>query len=171
MYSFKRSLLAFVGLLILVGLLATLMPLVSRGQGNNPIVAQLQPRKFYLTQTTHTGGQALSACAAGYHMASLWEINDPSNLRYDTQQGLTRDDSGSGPPSDVSGWMRTGFSANVSNTPGVGNCQAWSSAEFTNYGSTAGLRPFWATSATNISPWLGGALFCNQSIPVWCVQD
>ena len=118
MFSFKRSLIALVGLLIVVGTLATLMPLVSRGQGNNPIVAQLQPRKFYLTKTEdYTGSQALSACASGYHMASLWEIFDTSNLRYDTALGASSTDSGSGPPVAVyfglghfegDGWIRTG---------------------------------------------------------------
>lgn len=45
------------------------------------------PRGFYLTTTTHTGDQALAACAAGFHMASLWEILDPSNLRYEPTPG------------------------------------------------------------------------------------
>lgn len=35
MFSFKRSLLGLVGLFVIVGLLATLVPLVSRGQGNS----------------------------------------------------------------------------------------------------------------------------------------
>ena len=97
MFSFKRSLLALVGVLALVGALATMMPLVSRGQGGNPL--NRDPRKaYYLTQTTHNGGQARSACAAGYHMASLWEILDTSNLRYNTELGFTQEDSGFGPP-------------------------------------------------------------------------
>jgi hypothetical protein len=60
-------------------------------------------RKFYLTRTTHTGAEALSACAGGYYMASMWEIHDPSNLRYDTELGFTRGDSGFGPPSQSPG--------------------------------------------------------------------
>ncbi len=45
-------------------------------------------RKFYLTrENTFDGSEAPSACAAGYHMASLWEIFDPSNLVYDTALG------------------------------------------------------------------------------------
>ena len=55
----------------LTGLQAQLASLANKG-----------PRKFYLTQTTHNGAQALSACAPGYHMASLWEINEPRT--YDT---------------------------------------------------------------------------------------
>ncbi len=56
------------------------------------------PRKFYLTKTYHNGAQALSACATGYHMASMWEIHQPSNLRYDTDLGFIVADSGFGPP-------------------------------------------------------------------------
>jgi hypothetical protein len=46
-------------------------------------------------------------------MASMWEISDPSNLRYDTQLGVTTADSGFGPPAGTSfvaffGWVRTG---------------------------------------------------------------
>ena len=40
-------------------------------------------------------------------MASLGEIHDTSNLRYDTDLGLTLADSGFGPPI-VFGWIRTG---------------------------------------------------------------
>ncbi len=62
-------------------------------------LANKGPRKFYLTKTLHTGAQALSACATGYHMASLWEIHDPTNLRYNTELGFTSgSDSGFGPP-------------------------------------------------------------------------
>ena len=74
MYSFKKSLIALVGLVALVGGLAALLPLIGRGQGggNNPLTRDTR-RLFYLTQTTHDGSQALTACASGYHMASLWE--------------------------------------------------------------------------------------------------
>ena len=56
------------------------------------------PRQFCLTKTGFNGSQALTACAAGYHMASLWEIFDTTVLRYNTALGLTKPDSGSGPP-------------------------------------------------------------------------
>jgi hypothetical protein len=69
------------------------------------------PRKFYLTQDKFNGSEALTACAEGYHMASLWDIFDISNLNYDTTLGLTYDDSGSAPPSD-NGWIRTGVPSN-----------------------------------------------------------
>jgi hypothetical protein len=123
MFSFKRSLIALVGLLVIVGTLATLMPLVSRGQGGNPFNRDTR-RSFYITQTTHTGSQALTACAEGYHMASLWEIFDTSNLKYDTVLGLTQDDSGFGPPSQIGGWIRTGRFASTVGPAGAPNCDA-----------------------------------------------
>ena len=126
MFSFKRSLTALVGLLVIVGALATLMPLVSRGQGGNPLTKD--PRKsYYLTQTTHMGNQALTACASGYHMASLWEIFDTSNVRYNTVVGLTQ------VPIQASARLLTpaGFAQELwlsaPSRPGLGNCFAWMS--------------------------------------------
>jgi len=63
-------------------------------------------------QTTFDGAHALTACVLGFHMASLWEIFNVSVLEYDTSLGATMDDSGSGPPADVLGWIRTGFNSN-----------------------------------------------------------
>src|SRR5262245_4784184 len=83
-------------------------------------------RKFYLTQSIFTGSEALTACAKGYHMASLWEILYVSNLKYDTKLGLTLPDAGFGPPIEF-GWIRTGSdNDNSSNTPGIANCFAYS---------------------------------------------
>ena len=82
-------------------------------------------RKFYLTTGSPgvAGNQVLTACASGYHTASLWEILDPSNLEYDTKRGVTKDDAGSGPPagSDGDGWIRTGNFSNTGPTPGQAN--------------------------------------------------
>ena len=46
-------------------------------------------REFYLTQLRHLAGEATTACA-GFHMASMWEILDPSNLRYNTNLGFMK---------------------------------------------------------------------------------
>src|SRR5262245_25332331 len=70
-------------------------------------------RKFYLTQdNTFDALEAPNACAAGYHMASLWEIFDPSSLVYDTALGHLSGD-GSGPPEFHIGWIRTGGGSGV----------------------------------------------------------
>lgn len=72
MYSFKKSLIALVGLLVLIGVLAALMPLVSRGQGQAPF----GQRKFYLTRTTHDGNEVLTACAG----ATTWRRCGKSSI-------------------------------------------------------------------------------------------
>lgn len=170
MFSFKRSLITLGGILVLVAV-ATLLPLVSRGQGNPNIVPPFGPRKFYVTQTSHNGSQALSACANGYHMASLWEIFDPSNLRYDTQLGRIRDDSGSGPPSGTVGWIHTGNNAGSFQSPGLANCNAWDSDNGMDQGTTVSLIAIWDNNASVIDPWRPFFFPCNVSNPVWCVQD
>jgi hypothetical protein len=86
MFSFKQSLLALVGLFVIVATIAALLPLISLGQvtpgPKQPPPSFGRPGNFYLTKTKHNGAQALTACAAGYHMPSIWEIHDPSNLKY-----------------------------------------------------------------------------------------
>ena len=144
----------------LSGLQAQLTSLANKG-----------PRKFYLTQTTHNGAQALSACAQGYHMASLREIFDTSNLSYDTDLGFTAADSGFGPTNRF-GWMRTGESASNLPSAGVGNCFAWTSADVGDFGTVAAPSSSWGSLGTVVSPWSSGTTSCNSSaIRVWCVQD
>ena len=177
MYSFKKSVIALVGLLVLFGAIAALTPLAGRGQG--PAKQQRGARKFYLTQGQYDGSQTLSACADGYHMASLWEILDPSNLSYDTNLGVTLADSGSGPPTVGPGWIRTGFLASAGITAadgsvqaGTANCQAWTSASSEAHGTYVYLPPYAAiTDATVISPWVADTTKCNTDYRVWCVQD
>jgi hypothetical protein len=63
---------------------------------------------YYLTKSTFTGNQALTACAPGYHFASFAEISNPSDVAYNKTLGRNVADSGSGPPSLAYGWIRTG---------------------------------------------------------------
>ena len=178
MHSFRKLLIALVGLLVLFGAVAALTPLAGRGQG--PAKQQRGPRKFYVTQGRYDGSQALSACADGYHMASLWEILDPSNLSYDTGLGATLADSGSGPPTVVPGWVRTGFlssagitAADGSVQPGTANCQAWTSASSGAHGTTVYLPIYTPADVgvTPISPWVAGTRSCDRPELAWCVQD
>jgi hypothetical protein len=141
-------------------------------------IANKGTRQFYLTKTkTHKGNEALSACAMGYHMASLWEIHDPTNLRYNTDLGFTFDDSGSGPPTGSSqGWIRTGSTTGVSPFTGTANCNAWTSADATNFGTVISLTNAWtipstASFTTAVGPWIAGAASCGAVESVWCVQD
>ena len=180
MFSFKRSLTALVGLLVIVGALATLMPLISRGQGGNPLTRD--PRKsYYLTQTQHNGSQALTACASGYHMASLWEIFDTSNLRYDSALGASNNDSGSGPSTVFIvaghifgvGWIRTGGGDVGGGDPGRANCFGWTLDAATSEGTVVGLTELWSSTSTvtPVSPWRAFAQSCQEPQQVWCMQD
>lgn len=170
MYSCKNAAFALVSLIILVTAIAVLMPFVSRGQVK-PL--KHDPRRsFYLTQTGYNGSQALTACAEGYHMASFWEIRDTSNLSYDTQLGFTRDDSGLGPPSGFAGWIRTGHDANEVPTVGLGNCQVWTSAASTDFGTSVRPPSIWnSANVTVIAPWEAFVFPCDSNVRVWCVQD
>jgi hypothetical protein len=134
-------------------------------------LADKGPRKFYLTKTEHNGAEALTACAQGYHMASLREIHDTTNLHYDTDLGFTLADSGFGPP-NLLGWIRTGSFANTAAGPGVANCNAWTSANAGDVGTVASPSPDWGGLGTAVSPWTSGASICASSlVRVWCVQD
>ena len=135
-------------------------------------VASTVPRKYYMTRDRYDGAHALTACAAGYHMASLWEIHETSNLRYDTERGLTRGDSGFGPPNSFSGWIRTGYQSSALSLQGAGNCNAWTSAISTDRGTFAGLQSNWSPPPAVITNlWFAGVLNCNTEVNVWCVQD
>lgn len=127
---------------------------------------------YYLSATDHSGADTDSACDSGFHMASLYEVVDVSNLRYDTGRGTSKDDSGSGPPSyPTSGWVRTGSYASNVGGAGFANCSAWTSSSFADYGSIAALDPDWDSPATAISPWVAFESPCGVLFPVWCIQD
>jgi hypothetical protein len=129
-------------------------------------------RQFYLSRTPVQGNAALSACANGYHFASLWEIADPSNLRYNRSLGFTRDDSGSGPPSGVfPGWVRTGYSSSNSSTAGEGNCNGWTSQSFDDYGTAALLHSSWTAGGEDIGVWSVIVQRCDVAYRVWCIED
>jgi hypothetical protein len=140
----------------------------------------LGARHFYLTRTLHTPVQAPTACAEGYHFASIWEIADPSSLRYNTALGLTSSDSGTGPPTakkvDTSiliaqGWVRTGYDAFSSRTPGQANCNAWGTNSELARGTVANLPSNWTGGDQDIGVWNTEVQPCDSPNWVWCVQD
>src|SRR5262245_5732916 len=128
-----------------------------------------QPRKFYLTQTDFTGSQPLTSCANDYHMASLWEIFDPSNLRYDSTLGYALDDSGFGPPTSVFGWIRTGNQRNgFTLRAGLSNCDLWTRDIEFAFGTVVALNDFWTDVPNRIDPWLPAVSICSFPRKVWC---
>ena len=131
-------------------------------------------RQYYLTPNRHTPTEALNICSNGYHFASLWEILDTSNLKYNTVLGLTSDDSGSGPTTLTgNGWVRTGYDSNSSTTssPGQANCEAWTNTSGSAYGSVAYLNVSWRDYEPHMHVWLVDAAYCDHVWHVWCVED
>lgn len=128
-------------------------------------------RLFYLTTTSVAGNAATTACAAGYHMASMWEIFEVSTLKYNTSLGYTATDSGSGPPASISGWIRTGITSFTNTVPGNANCNSWTSNNAAHNGTRVNLQPQWATASEFTAPWDSTILACNATNRVWCVED
>jgi hypothetical protein len=130
-------------------------------------------RQYYLSDSFVLGADADTSCAAGYHMASLWEILDPSNLEYNTEHGLTKADSGEGPPTDSElGWVRTGYVSDDSNEPGLGNCNTWSTSSGSSYGTCAGLSEGWEPLSPDVGVWNVSFFPCDLDFArVWCVED
>jgi hypothetical protein len=128
---------------------------------------------FYLTDANFATNQVLTACASGYHMASLWEILDVSNLvyAYNHPDAHVKDDSGQGPPSFWYGWVRTGQDASGSATAGSGNCSNWTSTSSANSAASVRLSRTWETAPGDIGTWDATSFTCNFSGPVWCMED
>jgi hypothetical protein len=127
-------------------------------------------RGYYQTTSAYTGDLADDACEDGYHFASLWEILDPSNLKYNTDLGRTKADSGKGPPSGSSGWARTGSGDTGISTPGYANCGIWDSKDPSENGSGVWLPTDWDAGA-ELESWMVFAGACNIPRRVWCVED
>jgi hypothetical protein len=128
------------------------------------------PHQFYLTRGNYDGDEALMACAEGYHFASLWEIMDLSALRYNTDLGKSRDDSGQGPPAQH-GWVRTGYAGNSAGIAGRGNCNGWTSDLFADSGTYVFLPSDWTGGEEDLMGWAVASAACSGIQPVWCVED
>lgn len=181
----KSYLIASAGLILVLTILALRYEPVSASP--KPMTTTDTRRTFYLTPLSYTGSQALTACAVGFHMASIWEIEDTTVLRYNTALGRTFGDSTfGGPPSDnetlatataVRGWLRVGS--------GAPSCSVWTDNSHSHLG-TYGYRalaggncangpcqPAWAVEQNlpcdGIFDTSGGPLDIQPG--VWCVQD
>jgi hypothetical protein len=177
-YSHRSSL---VGFLVLAVMVLGLSSYRAWGEGEAaaaapqaPMAASASMRQYYLTKNFFNGAAALSICQEGYHMASMWEILEPSALKYNTDLGYTKADSGQGPPTiplrGVGGWVRTGYDSDTSTTPGQGNCNAWDSDSSDHRGTHARLPTVW-NEEHDIYVWETGATACNALLRVWCVAD
>jgi hypothetical protein len=136
-----------------------------------PLSATSAMRQYYLTKGSFKGAEAPGACEPGFHMASLWEILDPSHLRYNTALGQRQADSGQGPVTDFGGWVRTGGASVSSTQPGYASCYGYTSSHGADYGTTIWLDTTWTGDAAAIGVWEAAGWSCNSGAPVWCVED
>ena len=129
---------------------------------------------YYLTSgDSYDGADAPGACAESYHMASLWEIWDTSNLRYEGDLGYQYPDGdcGQGPPTDAYGWVRTGSTASTSTDgPGLANCAAYTSTTVIS-GTVVSLPNDWSAPGSTMGVWEAGTASCSSAQRVWCVRS
>ena len=163
--------------IIFLGYLVVAQESAAASNQQSPAVAATRMRQYYLTKDSFKGskpsgsnGIGAGVCANGYHFASLWEILDPSNMKYDTVLGDDRLDSGKGPPSYTSGWVRTGYSLNNNPNPGRANCSNW---EFeSGFGTVVSLTTNWTDSSNrDMFVWDAAVQSCSQEVQVWCMED
>ena len=136
-----------------------------------PLLVTANMRQYYITPGTFSGAAALGACDSGYHMASLWEILEPSNLRYHTGKGWMVGDSGGGPPAGASGWVRTGAGGSSGGTAGFANCSAWTSSATEHSGTAVWLVAPWTSGLPDIYVWEVATPACDFAQRVWCVEN
>ncbi|MEZ4767083.1 MAG: hypothetical protein R2844_01490 [Caldilineales bacterium] len=124
------------------------------GTTGDPMLVNLTTRGYYQTSATVAGNAALTACAAGYHMANMAEIQNTSALRYakEIPGAVQGQDSGNGPPFSITGWIRTGVSSNTSTQVGAGNCALWTSNSAGHNGTTVALQPNWLLAGDQPQP-------------------
>ena len=132
---------------------------------------------------TVPGSASLTACPTDYHMASIWEIREPSALRYEPTGYLFPNiDHGDGPPGAIGAWVRTGTGRNTNGGfPNPPNCNMWTSAASDHFGALASLTAVWnpepsglgipAAYSVPAAVWVIKEEACDQPHPVWCVKD
>jgi hypothetical protein len=123
-------------------------------------------RRFYLTRTDHPADQVLTACAPGFHFASIWEIKIPSDAAYDPMLGRVSHDVITGLPAFLYGWAGSGKSPQAGNVLGA-NCNGWTTADPTSRGTA------YQAGFTNDQESLWGheVRSCSLPSPVWCAED
>jgi hypothetical protein len=139
----------------------------------------VKPKMYYLTVTGFTGGDAIKACDPRFHMASISEIQDPSNLQYVTSTPAHDYDSpaydqGLGPPSGRMGWIRLGYFTTDWVSDNRDLCMSSSDQQS---GTTMSRRFLWDNPDQEQPAsyaqlwWYTTKVSCSQPEPVWCVED
>jgi hypothetical protein len=175
-FNLGRGLVILLALALVATLLAGYMAWdrqdASASEAEAPLASSANMRQYYLTYSSYNGADADTACASGYHMASLWEIVDASNLKYNTDiLSYHPNDAGEGPTSTVAAWVRTGSTSSNIATAGRGNCNAWTSSAGTDNGTQMALNSIWTGPANIINIWNATTTTCDSTRRVWCMED
>jgi len=138
----------------------------------------VKPKMYYLTKNTFDGGDAIKSCDPRFHMASISEIQDPSNLQYVNRSTSVYDslvdDEGLGPPSNQMGWVRSGV---YPPSGFVYDCDDFRDNHNDQLATTLTLKAFWPNAGPGqpvVTPdYVVHAAQhpCSQPEPVWCVGD
>ena len=162
-------------------LLVALMVLVTLiGMVGLSSAAAAKPKMYYLTNNYFYGGDAITACDSGFHMASISEIQDPSNLQYATRSTTAHDalvdGEGFEPPSDHKGWVRTG-SFPLVGVPDYSDYNMSSIDQQTGITVAFHVHNIWGDlsmdpfSSDPTTGWQTAHRLLSYPQPVWCVED
>ena len=107
-------------------------------------------KTFYQTTTAHNGWDAATACAAGFHVPTAWELSFFEGYEYDFLLG----EQGSQPntPPLNSGWIFNYCDAS----------DEWAQSFAGGFGKETYLDLF---------KWELGFVTCNIQLKVWCFSD
>jgi hypothetical protein len=135
--------------------------------------ARVESRRYYQTQGIFDGAHALTACAAGFHMASLDELHFARGLKYDQSLGLyfpNLYDQGRGLLAHGAfTWVRTGIASNNGTVAGEANCSLWTSTS--GFGTNIRWQANLTSPATQASPFVADVQPCVASEYVMCIED
>ena len=138
--------------------------------------APAKAKVYYLTVNSFTGGDAITACDSGFHMASLSEIQDPSSLQYANRSTAAYDSlvdgQRLGPPSYQMGWVRSGV---YLPSGFVYDCGDFLNNHDNPSGTILGLNDWFEAgteqTASTLIRWQAIHQSCSQPDPVWCVEN
>ncbi|MBV8202452.1 MAG: hypothetical protein JOZ15_17680 [Acidobacteria bacterium] len=138
---------------------------------------KLLPRRFYVSLAPGglgvNGSGPITACAQGFHFASIDEIFNPTQLAYDSSQAFayTAADMGAGAPHGYLAWVRTGNGSSTLSVAGEGNCSVWASGSGADSGTVVALKEDWAQPPQALTPYVAQTTACNVTQGTWCVED
>lgn len=156
-----------------------------------PRVASAQ-KLFYLTNVAYMAPQAPTACAAGFHMASIPELYNTAGLQYyyNFPQAIaigSAGDQGEGLPVGYLGYVRTGMNSTTTLTYApaqyIPDCNNWtssgSSGNYYDLGIQIGFNyqlqwPNYTTAPAGqltAVGWFYDIEACNVARWVWCIQN